>query len=65
MEQDRKEKAPVPAEGWALAARENDKAAVRNAEGDKAVDAAQDKAAVVGAGGEIGCVPRRLPARRR
>ena len=47
MEQDRKEKAPVPAEGWALAARENDKAAARDAAAGKAVDAVRGKVKVV------------------
>jgi hypothetical protein len=43
MEQDRKEKAPVPAEVWAAAAVEKEKGAVKDAAGDKAVDAARGK----------------------
>ena len=46
MEQDRKEKAPVPAEVWALAAREKEKDAVKDAAGNKAVVAARGKAKV-------------------
>ena len=44
MGQDRKEKDPVPAEVWALAAVEKDKVAVKDAAGDKARDAAKDAA---------------------
>ena len=42
MEQDRKEKAPVPAEVRALAVRGKEKAAVKAAAGDKAVVADRD-----------------------
>jgi hypothetical protein len=44
MEQDRKEKAPGPAEVWALAVREKEKVAIKDAAGDKAEDAARGKA---------------------
>ena len=47
MEQDRKEKAPVPAEVWALAVRGKEEVAVKDAAGDKAVDAARGKVKVV------------------
>ena len=43
MEQARKEKAPVPVEVWALAVREKERVAVKDAAGDKAVDAARGK----------------------
>lgn len=43
MEQARKEKAPVPAEVWALAVREKEKVAVKDAAGDKAVVADRDE----------------------
>jgi len=46
MGQDRKEKAPVRAEVWALAAVEKDNVAVKDAARDKARDAARDKAKV-------------------
>ena len=40
MEQDRKEKAPVPVEVWALVVRGKEKAAAKEAAGDKVVDRA-------------------------
>ena len=46
MEQDRKAKAPVPAEVWDLAAVEKEKVAVKDAARDKAVVAARGKAKV-------------------
>ena len=46
MEQALKEKAPVPAEVWDLAAVEKEKVAVKVAARDKARDKAKDKAKV-------------------
>jgi len=43
MEQARKEKAPVPEEVWAAVVRGKEQAAVKDAAGDKAVDAARGK----------------------
>ena len=44
MEQDRKEKAPVPAKVWAPAALEKEKAAAKDAAADKAKVKAKDGA---------------------
>ena len=49
MEPDPKGKAPVPAEGWDLAAVEKERAAVKDAAGDKAAVAARGKAKAKGA----------------
>ena len=46
MEQAHKEKAPVPAEVWALAVREKQKAAVKEAAGEKVVGRAKQRAKV-------------------
>ena len=44
MEQDRRDKAPVPAEVWDLVAMEKEKVAVKNAVREKARDKVADKA---------------------
>ena len=46
IEQDRKEKAPIPAKVWAAAAVIKEKVVARDAAGDRAVDAATGKVKV-------------------
>ena len=60
MEQDRKEKAPVPVEVWDLAALEKEKGAAGDKAGDKAVDAARGKVKVEVAAKRGGRVANRI-----
>jgi len=50
MEQDRREKAPVPAEVWALVVREKEKAALEEAAREKVVDRVKERAKVAAEG---------------